>query len=311
MGDKVALWRSRTPPNRMRDAETRGLDIAEIEDGFIRSAGLGANCVPPLSMILDAGGIYFDPARPSDLEQILMDQDIGSALRDRAKALRRELVAKAISKYGVDAEPLPRPTTERQIILVVGQVEDDRAVQTGGLGLSNLDLLRRTRDMEPDAHIIYKPHPDVTAGHRKGHIPLAHALGFADEVQSAAPIHALLNMADRVHVITSQVGFEALLRGKAVVTHGIPFYAGWGLTQDLAPAPQRRGRRRTLDELVAAALLLYPRYLDPVSRLPCSAELLITRMAAGEAKVTSPLVPLRRLQGRARTFWRKMSGVLA
>ena len=65
--------------------------------------------------------------------------------------------------------------------------------------------------------------------------------------------------------MTSLTGFDALLRGKKVVTYGQPFYAGWGLTEDRAKnatAFERRQRRLTLDELVAGALLHYPIYWD-------------------------------------------------
>ena len=109
---------------------------------------------------------------------------------------------------------------------------------------------------------------------------------------------------DGVHVITSLAGFEALLRGKAVSTHGVPFYAGWGLTKDLSEVPARRTRRLSLDELVAGTLLLYPRYTDPVTRLPCSAELLVERMAQGEARISTPLITLREWQGRLRLLLR-------
>jgi capsular polysaccharide export protein len=88
---------------------------------------------------------------------------------------------------------------------------------------------------------------------------------------------------DAVHVLTSLAGFEALLRGRAVTCHGTPFYAGWGLTRDLAPVPARRGRALTLDALVAGVLILYPRYLDPVSGLPCPPEVLVERMARAQA----------------------------
>ena len=63
--------------------------------------------------------------------------------------------------------------------------------------------------------------------------------------------------------MTSLTGFDALLRGKQVIVHGRPFYAGWGLTQDLLPVP-RRQRYLSLDELVAGALLHYPLYWDPL-----------------------------------------------
>jgi capsular polysaccharide export protein len=182
-------------------------------------------------------------------------------------------------------------------VLVTGQVEDDRAVILGGAGCDNLALLTRARAMEPDAEIIYKPHPDVEAGHRKGAIPDATALSFADRIERHAPIPALLGQVDAVHVISSLAGFEALLRGCDVVTHGVPFYAGWGLTRDQGPVPDRRGRSLSLDALVAGVLIQYPRYLDPVTRLPCPVEVLVERMARGQAAMDGPLVRLRQAQG--------------
>jgi capsular polysaccharide export protein len=93
------------------------------------------------------------------------------------------------------------------------------------------------------------------------------------------PIAACLALADEVHTMTSLVGFEALLRGLPVVTYGQPFYASWGLTQDHAPI-QRRTRRLTLDELVAGALIRYPRYISWSARCFCSAEDKVRELAA-------------------------------
>ena len=95
--------------------------------------------------------------------------------------------------------------------------------------------------------------------------------------------------------MTSLAGFEALLRGLRVVVYGRPFYAGWGLTTDLPPFD--RGRRLSLDQLVAGALILYPRYLDPLTRLPCGPEILIERLDRPELWRPGPLVRARRLQG--------------
>jgi capsular polysaccharide export protein len=98
------------------------------------------------------------------------------------------------------------------------------------------------------------------------------------------------------------------LRGVEVVTHGQPFYAGWGLTRDLAPPVARRGRQCSLDELVAAALILYPRYLDPLTRLPCPVEVLVERMARGQGRIDGPLVRARMVQGMIRRRLRAFMG---
>lgn len=306
-GSLAVAWMARTDATLMDSLQTAGVRVGEIEDGMIRSNGLGANCVPPLSIVVDTKGPHFDPSRPSELEIILQTYEIDADLCRRAASLRESVVARGIGKYGHDAIVVGQPERSAQgkrTVLVTGQVEDDRSILCGGAGLDNLELLRRARALEPEAWIVFKPHPDVEAGHRKGHVPDARALQFADEIDRSSSISALLARVDGVHVITSLAGFEALLRGCAVTTHGVPFYAGWGLTRDMGPVPARRSRTRTLDELVAAALILYPRYLDPVTRLPCQPELLIERMTAGQATVRTPRILFREMLGRLRLLLR-------
>ena len=82
--------------------------------------------------------------------------------------------------------------------------------------------------------------------------------------------------------MTSLMGFEALLRGKAVTCLGTPFYAGWGLTTDLGAIPDRRTAKPSLTALVHAVLIDYPRYHDPVTNTPCPVEVVVDRLASGE-----------------------------
>lgn len=305
-GKTLAVWKARVPADFLRQSEESGARLLEIEDGFIRSAGLGADCVPPLSIVVDGLGAHYDPSGPSGLEDLIIKGDFPPDLLKRAEELKQLIVSTGISKYAVGTTSAPRRGGNRKHVLVTGQVEDDRSVLMGGGDVKgNLDLLRRVRALEPQAYIIYRPHPDVDAGHRKGHVPDAEALTLANEIAREAPITALIDMADHVHVLTSLAGFEALIRGKAVTTHGVPFYAGWGLTTDLGPVPTRRNTKRSLTELIAATLLLYPRYIDPLTGLPCTPEVLIERLAAGVKKENSVIVLLRRLQG---TLMRTMKG---
>ncbi|MET0269324.1 MAG: beta-3-deoxy-D-manno-oct-2-ulosonic acid transferase, partial [Sphingomonas sp.] len=156
----------------------------------------------------------------------------------------------------------------------------------------------------PEAEIWFRPHPDVDSGLRPGAVPDEIALQHADRIVRGGGMAPLLDAVDAVHTLTSLTGFEALLRGVEVICHGTPFYAGWGLTRDLAPSPPRRSRRLQLDELVAGVLILYPRYLDPETGLPCPPEVLVARLAGQHAPRETPLIRLRRMQGwlrRART----------
>ena len=209
-GMMAAIWRSRITPSEARALEAASAPVMEIEDGFIRSAGLGADCVPPLSILVDACGPHFDPSAPSELEQLLQTFDFPADCLDRARRLREAIIASGLSKYEAGpSAPLPRPGGARRHVLVPGQVEDDRAVTSGGALRSNLELLRRARDEAgADAFVIYKPHPDVLAGHRKGAIPAGDVAGLADAIDAVSPMAALIAMVDALHVNTSLAGFE-------------------------------------------------------------------------------------------------------
>ena len=307
-GGAIAYWPAKAPevPAVARAAD---VPVVAIEDGFIRSVGLGAALHPPLSIVVDAGGIYYDPGSASDLQQILETVPMPPELLARAAALRHTIVAAGISKYASTGPITYAPRRDRRTVLVAGQVEDDASVRLGGGEVTgNLDLLRRARAAEPDALILFKPHPDVDAGHRRGRVPDATLLAHADAVVRE-PMPQLLAEVDAVHVLSSLTGFEALLRGLEVVVHGQPFFAGWGLTRDLGPPLPQRTRRLTIEMLVAGALILYPRYLDPVTGLPCPPEVLLDRLASGWRPRWSPIIALRGLQGRlARLFGTWTSG---
>jgi capsular polysaccharide export protein len=280
-GGRILAWATRAPGQLEEACARAGLPLARVEDGFLRSVGLGASLQPGASIVVDDLGIYYDPRRESRLQRLLAESDFTPALVGRARRLRAEVVARRLSKYnvGLDAAALDWPAG-RRIVLVPGQVEDDASVRHGSpLVRSNRALLAAARRRNPDAFLLYKPHPDVEAGFRPGLIPADEVLALADRIVAGISIVDLLDRVHHVETMTSLAGFEALIRGHTVATHGRPFYAGWGLSEDLAPGAGR-GRTLTLDELVAGALILYPRYLDPVAMKPCSAEQLLDRLSA-------------------------------
>lgn len=279
------------------DAALReGTRATRIEDGFLRSRGLGAELTPPLSLIADDLGLYYDPQHPSRLEALL-NAPLPPDARLRAQKLLERLRAGGVTKYNLGGAQPELPAGHR--ILVPGQVEDDASIRLGASGdvSTNLALLQKARAQNPDAVILYKSHPDVEAGLRPGAVARDTALGLADQVLERADPGWLLDHVDEVWTITSTLGFEALLRGLPVTTLGAPFYAGWGLTRDLAPVPARRQARPDLVALVHAALIAYPRYLDPVTRLPCSPELALERLQAGDLPHPPALRLLAKLQG--------------
>jgi len=262
----LAIWgRGESVCLRPGNIEDKHGDIVRMEDGFIRSVGLGADLIRPLSWVMDSKGIYYDATRPSAVEILLQTASFDEALVLRAQRLRERLVAEDLTKYNLQGLGWQRPDKEvgsKRLVLVVGQVETDASLAYGALGIKrNFDLLCAASEANPEAYVIYKPHPDVVAGLRREGQGEEDVAQWCDEVVTDVAMGDLLSKVDEVHTLTSLAGFEALLRGKKVVCYGQPFYAGWGLTLDMLPA-ERRIRRLSLDELVAGALILYPTYIS-------------------------------------------------
>jgi len=242
---------------------------------------MGANLVPPLSLVCDDLGIYYDPTRESRLEKWISKR---STLRPdqevRAEALITSLIDMGLSKYNLSGALPNLPEGHR--ILVPGQVEDDASIQLGaGEVNTNLALLQEVRRHNPKAVILYKPHPDVEAGLRPGDVDPAELASLADVVLNNCDPIAAINAVSEVWTMTSLLGFEALIRGTRVTTLGAPFYAGWGLTHDMGKVPLRRNARPTLTGLVHAVLIDYPRYFDPITHQACPVEVVVDRLSQG------------------------------
>lgn len=289
-GRAVACWASRQPKGLGKLAAAAGVPVWSVEDGFIRSAGLGAALVQPCSLALDSRGAHYDSTRPSDLEVLLENAAFAPDELERAARLIERLCARGITKYNL-GEQVPDLPQGKPFVLVLGQVDDDLSVQLGGAGQTVSGMIEAVRREEAGRTIVFKPHPDVSAGLRGGVTAPEGCIAVPD-----ADLLWLIQRAERVHVLTSLGGFEALLRGREVVVHGQPFYAGWGLTVDRR-APLRRTRQLSLEALVAGALIEYPFYFDPVAGSRCTVEQLLDRIEA--APPARPISALARLRGQA------------
>ncbi len=265
--DSLVCWGRDAPANLLALAQRTGARLLRMEDGFVRSVGLGSDLIRPLSLVLDARGIYFDPTLPSDLEQMLGSAAFTEDELVMARKVRAFIVTHGITKYNLEPRGMAAwPSRAKEVVLVPGQVEDDASIRYGCTDVkNNLGLLQAARRAHPNAFVVYKPHPDVLSGNRAGKLALRQAREWADHVETHLSVVSCIDACNVVHTMTSLTGFDALLRGKRVVVYGQPFYAGWGLTQDVLPdgsAFERRQRRLTLDELVAGTLLRYPLYWD-------------------------------------------------
>lgn len=256
-----------------------------MEDGFIRSNGLGATLLAPLSVVLDRSGIYYDATRPSDLENLLKNcPPLSEVQNQRVQDLLQILLAHKVSKYNVGkalhtAEHEAWQTkidnarsAGRKIVLIVGQVEDDLSVKyCGSAVVTNADLILRVKQARPADFLIFKPHPDVEAGLRVGKVDPA-ILMQVDQVAVDIAMPVCLDWVDEVHTISSLTGFEALLRQKTVCCYGLPFYAGWGLTVEMdadQPSKQAHLQRRQREQPLTLSQLIFCTLIDyPIYRLP-------------------------------------------
>lgn len=271
--DKIFIWGTSFSKEQIYDFVSKDIGVFFVEDGFVRSVSLGSDLTRAYSLVVDSRGLFVDPSKQSDLEFILEHHHFDEGLLLRAKELRERLIKHKLSKYN-NARHLAVKTNKKDIqrlILIAAQVEDDASVLLGGLGLDTKKLIEQVRKENEDAYLLFKPHPDVLSGNRRGLKDEKLILEFCDEIITEASIHSCLEIADEVHTISSTVGFEALLRQKKVVVYGLPFYAGWGLSEDKQSC-ERRTKKLSLDELVAGVLILYPRYISAKTKCLCEIE---------------------------------------
>jgi capsular polysaccharide export protein len=255
-----------------------GLPCVALEEGFLRSLKL-APSAPLLSLVFDELGIYYDARRPSRLESLIVAAQDSTGECARAEALRAAWVAGRVTKYNHAREPNEEPQP-RNHVLVIDQTWGDLSI-SGGLASAGsfTRMLEAALDEHPGRPVVVKIHPQVLAGRKRGYLTALPRHGESRIRVVGEDLHLpfFLEHAHAVYTVTSQVGFEALLWNKTVRVFGMPFYAGWGLTQDDLPSPSRR-QKRSLTMLVHAALIDYPVYIDQGRGCISSAEDTLARV---------------------------------
>ncbi|AYG66617.1 MULTISPECIES: capsular biosynthesis protein [unclassified Rhizobium] len=263
----IVSWGGRAPAKMAdRIARFRRLPHWHLEDGFLRSVGLGKTGAIPLSIVIDDLGLPVDANRPSRLERLIEE---AGQVEDLGRAIREQIVLNKLSKYNHLPHRTPRiERTAKRRILLVDQVVGD--VSVGRALGSNASFEKMLADgLASDAQCLIRTHPDVMAGLRKGYLTGSVPKGDVVMMDDAVSVASILDVVDEVWTVSSQFGFDALLRGIPVRCYAAPFYAGWGVTEDRfgvytkAALAGRRTKRRTIDQIAAAAFSLYPTYRDP------------------------------------------------
>lgn len=286
----VAGWGAKPTSRRARDlACSLGLPYIALEDGFLRSLGLGDQH-PAYSLVVDDLGIYYDARRVSRLECLIREPISDDDMR-RAQQLRQAWCAARVSKY--NHAPDWQSDGGQPFVLVVDQTRGDASVNCGlASGASFSRMLECALEENPHHRIVIKVHPEVMMGRKHGYLDRLRMHGSARVFVLGEDVHpaGLIERADALYVVTSQMGFEGLLWNKRVRTFGMPFYAGWGLTEDDLAAPCRRGKT-ALENLIFASLIRYPSYVDPETGQRCEVERLVEWIGKQREELRSGTVP--------------------
>lgn len=267
-GRAVVGW-GRKPSGRRAVMAARwlGRPFVLLEDGFLRSVARNA---PPLSLIVDDIGCYYDASAPSRIEAATT-HGADPQQSDRARRLIALWRDSGLSKYNHARDYIG--DLPAQYVLVADQCHGDLSVTMGDAnGSSFAAMLNAALADWPDHRVLVKVHPDVLTHRRAGWLG-AQALAHPRVAVIADGCHPvrLIRGAAAVYTVTSLIGFEALLHGRTVRCFGRPFYAGWGLTQDAMPASERR-RGARIEDLVHAAMIDAGRYVDPRGGAPWPVE---------------------------------------
>ncbi len=247
--------------------------LAYIEDGFIRSLGLGLSQEPGRSIILDDLAFYYDATKPSRLETILnTPEKIGFWKRWQAKRAIAFITRHRVSKYNNAPDELPESLaarTGRHRILLIDQRAGDASIAGALASEENFRRMLEKAFERTDAEVVVKIHPDALCPGKSSAISPSLAAYEGNDrltiVSEGVNPYCLFAAVDEVYVVASGMGFEALMAGKKVTCFGVPYYAGWGMTTDMVAVP-RRTRRRTVDEVFFAAWMQLSRYVDPRTR---------------------------------------------
>jgi len=258
--------RKKSGLNAVRLAKKHHTPFVLLEDGFIRSLGLVVNGFPSFSIVEDDVGIYYDASSPSKLENILNEYDFANdtKLMDDAKDAIDLVLKHNISKYNnalnIDENYFQN---DEDRVLVIAQTQGDSSLVYGMLdNFTTDDMLNAALSENPKSKIYLKIHPDVLSGKKKSDIDIDSAKKICTIIEEDVNPLSLLKHLTKVYTKTSGMGFEALLVGCECVCFGMPFYAGWGVTDDRSKC-ERRKRKLSVEEIFAAAYILYTRYYNP------------------------------------------------
>lgn len=230
-----------------------------------------------LGFLLDDMGYYFDSNQSSRFEHTLNSDDYFLEDHDllRSRMLIEEINQFNITKYNKYVSDVECAYhIEENCILVVDQKKGDASITFAGASDATfLEMMQAAIKDNPGKQIYFKRHPDSV--HKNFNSYRNRNLKEIEVLPDDIQIAHVLKKCEKVYTVSSQVGFEGLLKGKQVVCFGVPFYAGWGLTDDRAFVP-RRNKKRKLEEIFHQVCIKQSVYFNPYTGRVVSLEELLT-----------------------------------
>ena len=256
--DAIGIWGASPAAERGRAAaKRRGLPIIHLEDAPLRSV-TASRKEPLMGFFLDRQGNHLDVSAKSDLEALL-NRPTGVPDAEVQIALEAFL-GSGLSKYNDStrhADALPGAP----FVLVIDQLVGDASIALGGAAPSTFDAMLAAAIAEnPGVPIYVKRHPRAVKDPALGHFRELPA--NAKFLEDGFAISDVLDRAKAVYTVTSQVGFEAILRGIRPRVFGGAFYAGWGLSLDEMEI-ERRTAQHTPQSIFQRVMMEHAVWIDP------------------------------------------------
>lgn len=277
----VFVWSYKYPERVTSICKEHDISLTFVEDGFLRSVGLGVEKSRPMSLVFDKKAMHFDAFKPSSLDEVLNTHDfVSDTVSMQLAQEMAEIITSGTTKYmrpdsGDNLSQVFGLDADEHVVVVLGQVEDDLSIRYGSERFySGVELVKIAAIENPHSRILYRPHPEAIARRKNHYSDPKSVKDICDIVGRRWSLNETLSVASRVYTVTSFAGFEAALRGIDVDLFGLPFYGGWGFTNDRHSIPLGEKRKRQLKpaEVLAGALVLYADYFHPVTGKKISSE---------------------------------------
>ncbi|MBP2462074.1 MULTISPECIES: glycosyltransferase [unclassified Rhizobium] len=215
-----------------------------------------------LGFMLDDMGYYFDARQPSRIERTLNSPEwsLSAAERKRAAELIERICAEGITKYNKYNDTPGSYVLEPGAVLVIDQKKGDASIEFAGATDATFERMLQTAVADNSGKPIYfKRHPDSIQRNMNSY--RNRGVKEVKVLPDNVSIGSIIDQCEAIYTVSSQVGLEGLMRRKRVVTFGVPFYAGWGLTDDRSIVP-RRDQARTIEDLFHVACIDHSVYVD-------------------------------------------------